>query len=453
MRHLLRTLILLSCGLLAHAAPLAAQSVSDSADVATARQMLFQRSYADAIDVLTRPDSLTPAAAYWLGRAHQARGQHDRAVVAFEQADTTDVDVLTAWGRSLRHLGRTPDARARYAAAYARAPNRRDVAQPLAALYADTQQWTEVRNIYARLVDRAPENPVFLAQLAQAHQALGALGTAVRTFETALEHNPKNLSVAIKLSRLYQLLLVPEKARENALHAVRHHGQEASPWRRLGNVHLWQRAYGPAVIAFKNAVANGDSSAVTLSNLGAAWYSNGGPQSAQRWLRASYAKDSTRAVTAFYLGLAHKDLGAPDSALVYLKRAADGYGRTTMANVYEHIADAQRHLGNAPDAIAADRLSLGLNPKQPEVQFHLATTYDDDYRDPAPAIRAYTAFLEQSDVTADSSRVAHAKNRLRTLRERRFFNEDAPADSSGRADSSRAVPSLQTPPDTLPGKQ
>ena len=409
--------------------------------------MLFQRSYTDAIDILTRADSLSPRAAYLLGRAHQARGQHAEAVAAFGRADTADVDVLAAWGRSLRRLGRTPEARNRYVAAYARAPNRRDVARPLAALYADTQQWTQVRDIYARLVDRAPENPVFLAQLAQAHQALGALGTAVRTFETALEHNPKNLSVALKLSRLYQLLLIPEKARERALHAVRHHGEEAAPWRRLGNVHMWQQSYGPAVIAFKNAVTYGDSSAVTLSNLGAAWYGNGGPESARRWLRLSYAKDSTRAVTAFYLGLAHKDLGAPDSALVYLHRAADGYGRTTMANVYEHIADAQRQLDNLPDAIAANRLSLGLNPEQPEVQFHLATTYDTYYRDPAPAIRAYSTFLEQSDTNADSSRVAHAKNRLRTLRERRFFDEDAPADTSSRSDSSRAAPALQTRPD------
>lgn len=432
----------LACGLLAlgswtlGAPASAAQSVADASAVADARSLMVQQRYADAIRVLSEADSLSPDAAYLLGRAHQARIEHVEAVAAFQRADTTDADVLAAWGRSLQQLGRTPNARKRYAAAYAQAPDRRDVARPLAKLYADVQQWGAVRDIYARLVSNDPDNPVLLAQLAQAHQALGALGASVRTFENALEQNPSNLTVSLKLSRLYQLLMVPEKAKDIAWSAIRQHRESAVAWRRLGAVHMWQRAYGPAIIAFKSAVNYGDSSAVTLSNLGAAWYANGGPETARTWLRKSYAKDSTKAVTAFYLGLAHKDLGAPDSALVYLRRAANGYGRTTLADIYEHMGDAHHQRDDARKAIQANRLSLGLNPDQPEVQFHLATVYDAYYRDAQPAVRAYTRFLDMTGAKADSSRRAYAEQRLQTLREDRFFRGP---------DTTVATDSLATP--------
>ena len=55
-------------------------------------------------------ETLSPQGAHLLGRCYQAMLQHERAIDAFERADTSMATVLADWGRSLERLGLPEEA-------------------------------------------------------------------------------------------------------------------------------------------------------------------------------------------------------------------------------------------------------------------------------------------------------------------------------------------------------
>lgn len=416
---------MLRCSLLLIATlALAAAAVAQPADVLReSRQHLFEEHYQKAAALLEASSELTPEGQYLLGRAYQGQLRHEQAAAAFAQADTTRPRVLAAWGRSLHELGRSEAALRRYESAYRRDSSNASVAQALAVLYARHDRWPDVRRIFADLLAQDSENPFLLAQLGRAYQELDSTETALAYYKKAFHRNPQSVEVPIRLSRLYQALDslgVAEMYLEQALHQ---HPEQPALWRRLGEVTLRSGRYGLSVNAFKNAAAYGDSSTTTLSNLGAALYSSGRSPDALPPLRTSFQADSTLAVTAYYLGLTHKALDRPDSALVYLRHAARHYGRSTLADLYEHVGDAYKEQEAFAEAIRADRVALGLEPGKKTVLFHLATVYDAYYTDPSAAREYYERFLDRTAEGELPEMRAHATARLADMRERAFFTD------------------------------
>ncbi|MEL6773097.1 MAG: hypothetical protein AAFP18_18735, partial [Bacteroidota bacterium] len=170
-------------------------------------------------------------------------------------------------------------------------------------------------------------------------------------------------------------------------------------------------------------------------------YLDGAPRPALTALDASYAADSTNARTAFYLGLAHKQLEAYDEAERWLTLAATLTGRQPLADILEHLADAQRFEDEYRAAIETDQVVLYLSPGRLSTTFHLAVLYDEYYADSTPAIRQFEAFIQQAMASPVAERsdtlvmVGYAQNRIRALREATFF--DVPeADAELQADSS-----------------
>ena len=391
-------------------------------DVVERAQLLLMEGQPEkAQRLLAAADSLSPAGSFWLGRAHQSLFQHAAAVTAFARSDTTQTRVLAAWGRSLHQLGRTGEALIRYRQAHQQDSTSRAIRLALADLHADAHQWPASQSYLKSLLQSDPENAVLHAQLARAYQATDSTALAIQHYTEAIALNPSGRTAPLRLSRLYQRADSVEAAQRVLQQALHHHPRNPRVWRQRGQVAFQANRPDSAIVAFRTAINLGDSSTTNVRSLGKGYYLTGQYQTALPLLHRAFQADTSHAATALFLGIIHKNQGRPDSSLYYLDRAASLFGRSTLAGVYEQMADAHKQRAAYSQAIEDDRTALALAPDKVAVIFHLATLYDTYYADPGPARQHYRLFLRRTGPEDFTKMRAFAEYRLKHLDEREFF--------------------------------
>ncbi|MEM8610331.1 MAG: tetratricopeptide repeat protein [Myxococcota bacterium] len=408
---------------------------------AEAQTRYVSQDYAGVIDLLSEAVSLPEDLAYQLGRAYQEEYQHQRALTAFLQADSAAVRVLRARAASYERLGETDAAMASYRQALGVQPQSVGLAMALARLHSEARQHEEARRLLAAATESKPETPTIRVEYAKVLVALDSLDGAIVQLELAHRVAPTSATIPMLLSQVYLRANLPSSAAR-----VLERGLEVIPenprlWARLGAVRQQLEVHDRAIIAYRTAQALGDSSASTWLGLGMNHYLDGAPHPALGALEASYAADSSIARTAFYLGLAHKQLEAYEEAERWLNLAATLTGREPLADILEHLADAHRFQDDYRAAIETDEVALYLSPGRLSTTFHLAVLFDEYYADSGPALRQYEAFLRLAMASAVAQRtdtlvmIGYAQNRIRALREATFF--EVPEDEAElQADSS-----------------
>ena len=400
-----------------------------------ARLLFADGAYAEAAGLLeaTPETALRPEGARLLGRAYQQLLQHDRAATVFARADTSDADVLADWARSLEALGRLSQAEARYRAAFRRDSTDRAVAASLARLLADRGRYEEVARIYDGLVALDPDNSYLRARLGSAYARLLMPDSAIVHYEIAHALDPENVQVVLALTKVYYDQEFYLSARRVVDRALDHQPRAPELWRRSGEIALREENYERAEDGFRQAAFYGDSAAVDLRNLGVSRYFRGRHEEAREALETSWEKEKLDAMTALYLGLAHKELDAYDEAVTFLDEAADLGGRSFVADVYSHIAATYDVRKQYDAAIRDYRLARSLDPTRPELLFHLAALYDAYYADKQAVREAYERFLAAVAEGALPQMESYARQRVLELREGQFFDEgrSAPVDTTG----------------------
>ena len=399
--------------------PAAAQSVDI---IKEARALIAEGDYQEAA-VLLEADSTSTDGYFLLGLSYQAMQQNERAYSMLSQADTLDKRVLAATGRSLDMLGRPEEAERYYLRAYHLDLTSVPTASSLARLYADRGFWNGVHDIYKRLLEEDKENSTLHAQLARAFVGLDSLEGAIVHFERAHWLNLKNVTVSLQLSKVYIDHEHYISARRVIDRGLDEHPRNTKLWQRRGDIALIEEDYHYALKSFRNAIANGDSTALNYHNLGVSLYLTGDVEPAADTLMLSFQVDSIDAMNAFYLGVAKKDLQQYDEALKYLWLAADLSGLSTFADLLAQVANTHDRMGETEAAIKTYRLAMGLYPEKIELLFHLAALYDTFYEGPSMALDHYERFLEKIEAGTLPRMESYAKARVSEIKEQLFFEE------------------------------
>lgn len=419
--------------------PVPAQdTVNDPDPMEEARTLFLEGEYRAVVNLLAETPR-SPATAYLLGRAYQSMQQHEEAAAALIEADTTRTRVLERLGQSLQQLGRPAEALQHYEAAYRQDSTRHAAALPLARLYAAKHAWDEAISVYRRLIEEDKNNPYLHARLGQVHRQADEPEMAISHLERAHQIDPKNQQVAVRLSRVYADYDHFISAGRVIDRALEHHPESPQLWRRRGELDLHTVAPDRAVAAFEKVERLATLTVTDKRNLGVAYFLQGRYSEAREVLAASFESDDTHGMTAFYLGLAHKNLGAPDEALRYLNRATVLFQQSLLADIHSRLGEVHRMQDDGSEAIRAYRIASQLDAQRPDLIFQLATLYDAYYADRSTALSHYERYLEASDDQLESHRRAYAEQRIRALREELFFE-------AGRAASDT---SLYVPADTL----
>ena len=373
-----------------------------------------------------RQDSLSPSTVaemnMVLGRAEQARGRHEAAIQALRRARVAASDLNRSLGSIDRALGESyvarywwPQAASAFRRVLDATPRDRAARRALAEVYRRSRQWSEAREQYARLVRADSSNGRWWARLAQCSLELNATDRALRHFATAHRHLPQSSDVALSLSRLYRAKGRPGAARRVVDITLSKQPGDPRLWRRQADLAFEQDDLDTARRAYTRTIATGDSSATAYRRIGLINVRQQKYAQALSPLRESFQRDSTHARTSLYLGVAYLKLDSLQRATTYLQRTVDQRVQGPLTRALEQLGTTYSQRGDVTNAVRVYKTALRLQPTRSVLYFHLATVYDEHYRDKSPAARYYHRFLQRVDAPLLELR-RYAESRLETLR-------------------------------------
>lgn len=378
-----------------------------------------------------------------LGRAEQARGRHEAAIealrtarVAVSESDRSLVDIDRALGESYVALYRWPQAASAFRRVLEAQPRDQAVRQALANVYRESRQWRKARAQYTQLVRADSSNGQWWARLAQCNLELNQIRQARRHFAEAHRHLPQSADVALSLSRLHRANGQPEAARRVVDATLGHQPGDPRLWRRQADLAFERDRLDQARRAYRRTIATGDSSATAYRRIGLINVRQQKYAQALSPLRQSFRRDSTRARTSLYLGVAYLKLDSLQRATTCLQRTVDQRVQGPLTRALEQLGTTYSQRGNVADAVRTYKTALRLRPDKAALYFHLATVYDEHYRDKTPAARYYRRFLRAADQPRPELR-RYAESRLDTLRPTLHMQEEVrPQDRGEEARSS-----------------
>ena len=373
-----------------------------------------------------RRDSLDAATAIQvnvlLGRSEQARGRHEAAIealrsarVAASESDRSLVDIDRALGESYVALYRWPQAASAFRRVLEAQPRDRTVRQALADVYRESRQWTKARAQYTQLVRADSSNGWSWARLAQCNLELNQIRQARDHFAEAHRHLPESADVALSLSRLYRANGQPKAARRVVDATLGHQPGDPRLWRRQADLAFERDRLDQARRAYRRTIATGDSSATAYRRIGLIDVRREQYARALSSLRQSLQRDSTHARTTLYLGIAYLKLDSLQRATTYLQRTIDQSVQGPLTRALEQLGTTHSQQGRVADAVRTYKTALRLRPDKAGLYFHLATVYDEHYRDKTPAARYYRRYLQMAEQPRPELR-RYAESRLQTLR-------------------------------------
>ncbi len=383
--------------------------------LATARALIADGEAQSAIDLLA--SDTTQDAAYLRGLAFADQARFPDASQAFAQADTSSRRVQMAWAKSLEAGGKTDDARALLARAYAQDTTHTSTALAYARHLSGTRRWNDAEPVYTALVQADSTNAYLRARLAFVHFQQDRTDDAIVGYEIALQLDPFDRSSLLALTRIYIDTDAPISAKRVWDRLIGRHFDDSDVWRRGGDIEMKLEDYPRAVQHIQTAVALGDTVGPTLRMLGAAHYLNRDYPNADTVLTRAVRIQSDDWLTTYYLGLTRLALEEYETARGWLTRTTELLDQATLAEVHGYLGQIDQAQERYPSGIAHYNLARDLDPQRAAFRYRLATLYDAYYADRARVRQAYESFLTAADSSALPDEYVHAQERLRQMRE------------------------------------
>lgn len=457
--YLLLALLLTACGTAAPTAQVEPTPTADSSravadapensaeppetpdPVTKARTMYGEARYEALIDRFAGDicsGSVDAEVGYWVGKAYQARRQHQEAVSTLKcvraRTESSSVRLLRTMGANYDALYDVDDATEAYRQALARDSTVHDVRWELADLYRRQQEWKAACRHYTALRDAGFGSGRLHTALGICNTNLGRISEAINHLQVAYQMQPGNVEVALRLSELVEVTKSAEYAASILQPAIEARPHDARLWWRVGKLAFEQKRYVEAIDAFERTIAEGDTSAVVFQRLGIAQVGAKEHAAAIPNLRRAYRRDTTSVISAFYLGSAYKGVDSLSLAARYYETAIDVGTQGAVLDAFMQLATVEETRGHEPKAIQAYKTALRLQPERTDLYFYLATVYDAYYQDKTVAARYYEKYLASDLSTSEAERLRrYAENRLQELGPTLHFQRGrstAPHDSS-----------------------
>lgn len=395
---------------------LAVASGASAQPEADARRLALGGDTAAALDLLLSADDLSPEARRLTARLALDQSRPLLAAQALVSADTSDADAQLLLGRALRALGDARGAETALAHAHGLRPGG-EATVDLAALL-EARRPVAALPLYRLLASQDTLNPVLWGALGRVYARLDSVPLAQEALGRAYALYPRGESVAVSLAEVLDDDLGAQTAHLDTALTILPRSPEL--WRLRGGAAMRSGETARAVDAYRSALANDDSTAARLRDLGVALYYLGDVPEAFEVLHGSFGRDSTDATTLRVYGFAASENGQTALALRLLAKAADAMGREPLASLYERIGRVYRE--NLQDSLALENLSLAhaLAPEDAAIAVNRAIVLQQTGKR-AEALAAYQSALAQIPETQANFRdLVEGRIEMIELMEARF---------------------------------
>lgn len=115
-----------------------------------------------------------------------------------------------------------------------------------------------------------------------------------------------------------------------------------------------------------------------------------------------HSADSSNVRTHFYLAVAYREVDSLNQAASAFEETITRIADDVLVDAYVQSAVTYNEQGLLHRAIDAYKTALRVQPTRPDIYFHLATLYDDYYRDKTAAALYYRKFFSHGGFAADT---------------------------------------------------
>ena len=158
-----------------------------------------------------------------------------------------------------------------------------------------------------------------------------------------------------------------------------------------------------------------------LKNLGICEYFTGNHEYSAHLLDSLSDELNDDPIIPFYAGLSYKKMGDIDKALLLLERASQVMIPVYASDVYHHLGRAYVAKRMCQEAIDCYQKVIELDPKNYQVLYDMAVTYDEFKLGSSVALTYYEQFAKSAG-SENSSDYQYTVNRIQKLKEELFFD-------------------------------
>ncbi|RMG66364.1 MAG: tetratricopeptide repeat protein [Calditrichaeota bacterium] len=363
---------------------------------------------------------------YLAGTAWQGLFNPLKALTYFQGAERLapyNPTYLFALARIYYQLSRYQDAERLFKRILANQPDHQAARLWLADCQFSQQQYGAALQIYRAIVQRDSLNLFVLQRTATCLQRLGNASEALAFWQKLIELDPGNIPSAQALAKFYLSKNQLDSARAILTTALSYNPHSSSLLKLRARVAYRAGNYRQAASVYRQLLAQGDSSSFVLRRLGSCLLYVDSLQAAETFLMKATARDSTDALSWFYLGLLYNEQESYAKSARALERAIQLSRPDFLADAFAQLATAYQALGKHSQAIQAFKQALKLDSTQTALWFYLASTYDAYYADRRVPLFYYRKFLEVAGNSADPALNEYARFRIEKLVEEIHFHQ------------------------------
>jgi tetratricopeptide (TPR) repeat protein len=388
--------------------------------------LIFNKQFDKALSRVEKLLSDQPSAELFHKKGLILRETYDYSgsLSAFNQAvvlDQQNINYLSDLADLLSALGNTTDAVSVFRKALSIWPEDVSVKAKLGQLLISQREFPEAYRIFSELRQPDTTNVIFNKNLAVAAARTGKSKQAIQLFDQVLATNPRDISVYLNLSGLYNQDELFTRANETLRRGLQVFPGNSMLLLRLAQNLYGQRKFEEALPVYEQWTAGNSLYFDVRKEYGIVLYFNKKEEKALEVLEVALLELPSDPFVVLYIGLCHKKLKDYEMSKQYLNLAIESSTPYYLGDIYHHLGQVHGLTREFDTSIEMLKKAYELDYTNHELLFEIATTYEEYNSNKTLALNYYQLYLTEAKEKALN--VNYALDRIKRLKEDLFFGE------------------------------
>jgi len=389
--------------------------------------LILNKKYEEALNQINKKIDKQATAQLYLkkGLIYNNLQDYRKALEAFSagyQLEPTNTDILGEMAENLALLGNYYDASPFFEKVKELDPHNLAVIAKMGRNYINLDNYRKGFDAFSEIYAKDSTNLYWNKQLAYCAFRTGKKEMSIVLYEKIIDENPGDYGSYFNLLRLYN-----RKEQVQLFLALIDKGLEQFPgnsgfYRELAGYYFANKQYDEAKQNLENYFeAGGESIYKIMLNYGICCYFARNENLAISILKKCEMQNPNDPYVMFYLSLSNKRLTKYKEAEKYMNLAIEISIPPYLSEMYHHLGQIYGQQREFQESIAALKKAVQYDPKNYEVLFEIATTYEEYNSNKTLALNYYRIYLKEAGEEAQN--VNYALDRIKRIKEDLFFEE------------------------------
>lgn len=389
--------------------------------------LILNKKYEEALNQINNKIEKQATAQLYLkkGLIYNNLQDYRKALEAFSsgyQLEPLNPDILGEMAEDFATLGNYYDAIPFFEKVKELQPNNFSVIAKMGRNYINLDDYKKAFNVFSEIYAKDSTNLYWNKQLAYCAFRTGNKEMAIALYQKIIEENPGDYSSYFNLLRLYN-----RKEQAQQFLALIDKGFEQFPgnsgfYRELAGYQFANKQYDEAKQNLENYFeADGDSTYKIMLNYGICCYFARNENLAMSILKKCEMQNPSDPYVMFYMSLSNKRLAQYEEAEKYMNYAIELSIPSYLSEMYHHLGQIYGQQRKFEESITTLKKAEEYNPKNYEVLFEIATTYEEYNANKTLALNYYRIYLKEAGEEAKN--INYALDRIKRIKEDLFFEE------------------------------